>query len=775
MKERRKKRRKDIRILLNKFKSEKSVVRLVSLGVVLVILCFIIGIFHSNRIFSSFQKTSYDYIFDRAQVTSRDFSSDFQRKGNIVRSEAVVLEEVNTVDKESICNCLKALENSGEFDYARYISNRGVKYKAEGNQVVAAFEAYDEVVDGVEDYMVYENFEPEISVDEICFAASVKSNGLVQGYLIGIVRASKMFEGFDNSSSTSVAERYLVDDKGMVVIYARGEDVFDGAGKNMYSILTSDCLDDFDAEVTRDDIINQLNTQRMANREITIKGRRGFVLFKELSGTNGWSLFYIVYDEDVQSIINPILIESVGSIIVIMFLMIFLATAIIRYLSNEQKKMYALAYVDELTAAPNENAFIEKTTELLKEFNNLPYVIMSFDIVNFRYINEGYGHEKADMILRSLAKALSESYGYNETYARLDADHFIGLCIDDGRLEERRKFITDRLKDYSEAIGMRYPIRMKTGLYYVRSHKEPVSDMIDKANLARKSVDGSDGRNLEAEYREQLMENTRRQEEIESKMESALQNGEFIPYLQPKWDMERDCICGAEALIRWKTKEGKIVPPGDFIPLFEKNGFVEKIDFYMLEEICKYIRRMLDENKEVYPVSINQSRYLMYDPNYLSRVQEIMLRYKVPRGLVELELTETVFFQDKSQMIEVMNRLKEMNMELSIDDFGSGYSSLNILRDIPFDVLKIDRGFLDESSQSEEGKWILRKIVEMAEGLHMRVICEGVETQEQAKMLLGIGCRYAQGYLYSRPIPMDEFIEKYDIVIPHEERYYFDW
>ena len=207
---------------------------------------------------------------------------------------------------------------------------------------------------------------------------------------------------------------------------------------------------------------------------------------------------------------------------------------------------------------------------------------------------------------------------------------------------------------------------------------------------------------------------------------------------------------------------GHIVSPGDFIPVFERNGFIENIDFYMLEEICKYIRRMIDEGREVYPVSINQSRYLLYDPNYIMKVQEIMLRYKVPKGLIELEITETVFFNEKERMLDVMRNLKEFNMNLSIDDFGSGYSSLNLLRDIPFDVLKIDRGFLDESAQSESGKWILRKIVEMADGLNLRVICEGVETHEQVDMLLDIGCIYAQGFLYSRPIPLEEFIEKYN-------------
>lgn len=757
----------ELREVIAKLKKEKSLLKLIGVCFVLLMVCLVIGIYHVNRIYQVYGDTSYDFIFDRAQVTSKNFTEDFRRKGSMVESEAMVLSSLPTIGKDNICQGLQGLQTSGEFDYARYISTRGIKFRPDGSLNSIIMSDYAKYVDPNEEYSVFKNFDPEYSDDELCFASAVTNNGIVQGYVVGIVNASRLFESFDNDSSNSVAERYLVDNKGTIIIYTKGDDLFDGDNKNIYDLLTQNCLDDYDAENTKEEIKNQLIAEEMMRREVTIGANEGYVLFKELSGISGWAIFYIVYDHNVQTMIRPVLIESSISILVIMIFMACLTVFVMRYLSSEQKKMYELAFTDELTNAPNENAFLEKAETLLHEYPDQPYVVMCFDIVNFRYINEGYGHEKADMLLRALAGALKDSYSYNETYARIGADRFVGLVIDDGRLEERRKFITDRIKETTDAIPMKYPVRLKNGMYYVSDRKESVADMIDKANLARKALTGEE-RNLDSEYRDQLMESTRKQENIESRMESALENGEFVPYLQPKWDMAKNHICGAEALVRWKDGNGKIVPPGDFIPLFEKNGFIEKIDFFMLEEICKYIRKMIDEGREVYPVSINQSRYLMYDPNYISRVQEIFLKYKVPRGLVELELTETVFFQEKDRMISIMNKLKELNMNLSIDDFGSGYSSLNLLRDIPFDVLKIDRGFLDESTQSESGKWILSKIVEMAEGMNLRVVCEGVETEEQVEMLLEIGCKYAQGYLYSRPIPMEEYIEKYDVLIDEE-------
>lgn len=749
---------------LKKIRKEKALVHLIGICAVLIIACMLVSAIHVRRIFSAFEQNSYDYVINRSELTSQYFSENFDRKGSFVLAEANVLAQDEDIDKDSICNCLKVLEETGEFSFARYVSNRGIVYQPNGSLNSTLLSSYNNILDPDKSINVYRNFSPELTKDEICFAAPVNKNGVFQGYVIGAARAAVMFESISMGSSTLVAERYLTDDVGNIVAYVKNNDLYDGSGKNIFDILTRDCIDDYAAQQVRDEVLNEINPNGIINRTISVDGREGNALYKQLSGSSGWAIYYIVYSDEVRRTIQPVLIESFVAMLIVILLMGIIASFVARYIEVEQKKVFDLAYVDELTRAPNENAFKEKATELLLDNPEVPYMLVCFDVMNFRYINEGYGHLKADMLLRDIAVAIRESYAYNETFGRLSADRFVGLCVDDDRSVERKEFVSEKIARTTEEIGMKYPIKFKTGIYYIRDKKEPISDMIDKANLARKSV-RSDSRNLEAEYHEQLMEETRKQERVESRMHEALENGEFHPYLQPKWDMAADTIYGAEALVRWVDKAGNVIPPGDFIPVFERNGFIEYVDFYMLEAICKYIREMIDEGREVYPVSINQSRYLLYDPNYIMKVQEIMLKYKVPKGLIELEITETVFFNEKERMLDVMRNLKEFNMNLSIDDFGSGYSSLNLLRDIPFDVLKIDRGFLDESAQSESGKWILRKIVEMAEGLNLKVICEGVETHEQVEMLLDIGCIYAQGFLYSRPIPIEEFMEKYNTPI----------
>ena len=749
---------------LKRVKKEKALIQVFVVCLVLVIACIFLSIFHVHRIFETFEQATYEDIINRSEISSKYFSDNFARRGSLVAAEAQVLAQDEAIDKESICNCLKVLEETGEFSYAYYISNRGIKYRPDGALNSVVMNRYSDTIDPNSNMTVYRNFEPERSNDEVCFAASVSKNGLIQGYVIGVATAGKMLETNTSNASSMIAERYLTDRQGNIVAYSKNDKVYDGTGKNIFDLLTRDSIDDYAAEQVREEVLNEVNPQGIVTRDISVDGRKGHALYKQLSGVSDWAIYYIIYVDDVRESIMPILVEGFVSMFMVILIMSLMIIFVIRYIQGEQKKVYELAYVDDLTRAPNENAFKEKATELLMENPDVPYILTCFDIMNFRYINEGYGHLKADMLLRDIAVVLRESYTYQETFGRLSADRFVGLCVDDGREEDRKKFIDERLERASEETGMKYPIKFKVGVYYIRDKKEPIADMIDKANLARKSVT-TRNRGLQAEYREQLMEETRKQERVESRMHEALENGEFHPYLQPKWNMATDQIAGAEALIRWIDEKGNIIPPDEFIPVFERNGFIEHIDFYMLDEVCKYIRQMIDEGREVYPVSINQSRYLLYDPNYIMKVQEIMLKYRVPKGLIELEITETVFFNEKERMLDVMRNLKEFNMNLSIDDFGSGYSSLNLLRDIPFDVLKIDRGFLDESVQSDSGKWILRKIVEMAEGLHLKVICEGVETHEQVEMLLDIGCIYAQGYLYSRPIPIEEFMEKYNTPI----------
>ncbi|MBQ6575149.1 MAG: diguanylate cyclase, partial [Lachnospiraceae bacterium] len=547
-----------------KTKREKELVQLIAVCTFLLAACVLIASFHVRRILTAFEQSSYDFIINRSELSSRFFSENFERRGTLVSAEAQVLSQGRNFNKERICSGLKVLEETGEFSYAIYVSNRGIKYYSSGSTNSTMLRPYAEAIDENKANTAYRNFDSKLTDDEISFGSPVEKNGIVQGYIIGVTSAGSMFETNPNAA-TMIAERYLTDSKGNIVAYTKNDQVYDGTGRNIFDILTHDSIDDYAASQVREDVLNEINSEEITNRPISVNGRTGYALYKQLAGTSGWDLFYIVYSDDVRATIQPILIESFGVMLIVIVIMAVMSSFVFHYIRNEQKKVYDLAYVDDLTRAPNENAFKEKATELLLENPEVPYMLTCFDIMNFRYINEGYGHLKADMLLRDIAVALRESYSYNETFGRLSADRFVGLCVDDERGVARKEFIDERLAKATEEIGMKYPIKFKTGIYYIRDKKEPISDMIDKANLARKSVVTSQ-RNLDAEYREQLMEETRQQERIESRMHEALENGEFRPYLQPKWNMTTDTIYGSEALIRWVDGTGNIIPPNEFIP-----------------------------------------------------------------------------------------------------------------------------------------------------------------------------------------------------------------
>lgn len=512
--------------------------------------------------------------------------------------------------------------------------------------------------------------------------------------------------------------------------------------------------------------INRMQTSLSTATEGTIEiksdeGRNVFVAYQEIRGTRDRFLT-VIYQEDILfDIVQPVLFRSFLLWVIILVIMLCTIGFVWSQARNAQKNVERLAFVDEVTGGRNLNYFRKKAAEIINQNREIPFLIYRFDILNFRYINEAYGHSKADAVLKACVQEFERIYSDNELCVRINSDHFLALVINSTERKTNYQAYTKAIGECARVNEVRYPIRFRMGIYQVRKDDYDIDIMIDHANAARKSMIGNE-KVLEATYSEKIVSNMKKVDAIESQMQSAIINDEFKIYLQPKWDIVNDCLVGAEALVRWIKKDGSMIYPSDFIPLFETNGFIEKLDFHMLEMLCKRLRDLeQDEKYKLVPISINQSRILINNPDYVKNVEKVISRYNTNVKNLEIEITETVFFDEKNKMIEVVNQLKELGLNLAMDDFGSGYSSLNILRDIPFDILKIDREFVSESVASKSSIIIMEKIIEMAKGLEIKVICEGVETKEQIDTLRDLGCTMVQGYYYDKPIPMDEFFEKY--------------
>jgi EAL domain-containing protein (putative c-di-GMP-specific phosphodiesterase class I) len=249
------------------------------------------------------------------------------------------------------------------------------------------------------------------------------------------------------------------------------------------------------------------------------------------------------------------------------------------------------------------------------------------------------------------------------------------------------------------------------------------------------------------------------EKKIENQMYEALKNNEFIVYMQPKIDLVSGLIAGAEALVRWKMPDGQILNPSEFIPTFEKNGFIDELDFYVYEETLKTLRYWLDIGKRPIIISLNVSRVHIKDSKFITKLDNLVKKYNIPSNLIEFEITENIFFNEQERLIYIMNSLRKKGFLISIDDFGSGYSSLNLLKMLPIDILKLDREFFMGNNMDQNDKIIISGIISLAKSLGLKVVSEGVETEEQAAFLRESCCDMAQGFLFYKPLPMEEFIK----------------
>ncbi len=443
------------------------------------------------------------------------------------------------------------------------------------------------------------------------------------------------------------------------------------------------------------------------------------------------------------------------------------------YRNNMKKKHIDLvehmAYTDLRYNLPNV-PWLEHNVPI--EFENLendnPSVqtfFAVFAMASNATVTKEYGRKIIDRQFMSMAKNLEKDAPVIFVAAGIDVEHLICYCKADS-LESMKAWAEEAIRKYSfmetADVNSKIVLRVRVGIS-AYSRMIYVQQAIDRAVMACHQNSNNDVNVFDEKLEEQLtMQHT-----IESRMEQALKDGEFQAWYQPKYDIRTRRIVGAEALVRWISPEMGFMPPGKFIPLFEQNGFVIPVDHYLLEKTCQLQRERLDAGKEVVPISVNQSRLHMTEDGYLEKMKAVVEKYKLPRGLIELEVTETVFgdFDSKSGIKsaeEIIKGLHDLGFTISVDDFGSGYSSYTMLGNLPMDVLKIDRLILVGADTSYRMRQILGNVIKLGKALKMKVICEGIETVEQENLLLELGCYLGQGFLNAKPMPVADFVSFFE-------------
>ena len=414
------------------------------------------------------------------------------------------------------------------------------------------------------------------------------------------------------------------------------------------------------------------------------------------------------------------------------------------------------AEYDPLTGIYNEETLFAEAERLIQSNEDKNYAIIRMDINHFKIINDLFSWSEGDKLLQYVAYIIEHNLNEGSICGHLNSDIFL-VCMEYTTKREIMNFI-NKIKEGLVDYYLPFNLVASFGVYIVEEREARLSSMCDWANLALKTIKGSSLVNY-AFYDNQLRNKMIQDKQVESEMEHALSNGEFYIVLQPKCDIVTGKVIGAEALVRWNHPEKGIIPPNSFIPVFEKNGFIVKLDAFVWEETCKIIKKWQDAGVECVPISVNVSRMHIFDVGFDKKLKGLVEKYQIPTSLLELELTESAFLENVSRLYDVMNSLREDGFVLSMDDFGSGYSSLNMLKNVPLDVVKLDREFLNETTTTEKGKTIVESTISMVQRLKMKVVAEGVETKEHANFLLEAGCHIAQGYYYSKPISVDTFEE----------------
>ncbi len=409
---------------------------------------------------------------------------------------------------------------------------------------------------------------------------------------------------------------------------------------------------------------------------------------------------------------------------------------------------------DTLTGIMNAVGFHRRVQEWIDRHSGKKFRIQRYNVDRFRDINGLYGREVGDKLLRDLARHMRRfDRGEDCFSAHLSADHFARFCAEDTMtMQECYDNFNSCFADYDLSIA----ITLHIGVYDLCETDCDASTMSYKALLALQSIKGSQAQRI-AYYEKGMMDEEREKGELLRDLDSAISNGEFEVWFQPQVDFTGRELVGAEALVRWRHPTRGLLMPGTFVPLLEQSGCIHRMDWYMLEQCCRYIRRWQDAMPGRHiNVSVNLSREDLDRPNLCDKIDDMLARYGIGRDVLHLEVTESAYVEDTLRVMKAVEELRGRGFIVEMDDFGSGYSSLNALKDIDIDKLKLDMRFLSGES-NEKGHIIVQFIIGMAQALHLPIIAEGVETREQAEMLQELGCREMQGYYFSKPVPAEVY------------------
>lgn len=588
----------------------------------------------------------------------------------------------------------------------------------------------------------------------VIYAVSLSSKDHIA--LVGWIPTDTMELLLNTDTFKGIGFSHIVSLNGDYILSSKNENAVLNQGSNFFDMLEKlgEVEDASIVQAMKEDMQNGLT----GSISYSVSGNQRALTYVPLPNSD-WYLLSIVpsdaYVQDIHTFTNQAIL-AVALISVILFTVVSIAIFMISLKKN--KVISDIAYVDPVTTGNTKTRFEQEWKDKIEQFSPYSYVII--DIRKFKLINDKKGSHGGDDVLRHVYRCIQKHLHKGEFTARLQADMFevVFDSVSKEEVAQRLVDIAEEINAFNKERNTPYYLPIDCGIYLVESKDEDLVIIRDRANSARKNNKENNQAHLcSCTYYNDLERIAMVQEkEIDNAMEKALENEEFIVYLQPKVNIHTNKVAGAEALIRWDSPTMGFMSPDKFIPYFEKNGFIVKLDQYVFEKVCKQLREWIDQGIEPVPISVNLSRRDLYDHKYLERYKEIQEQYQVPSKLLEIEFTETLFFEDLELLKQSIQEVHEAGYLCSIDDFGSGYSSLALLKEIPVDILKLDKTFFDNITDAR-GNTVIEHVIALAKDLDMTTIAEGIETVIQVDRLRSIHCDLIQGYVYYKPMTIENF------------------
>lgn len=730
-------------------------------------ICLLIGCI-SQYLFGSIANLYTESVQGRLEERALQYEKSFVFKMTsdlrTLRAMACMLEDATAADTDTLLPSLWDACRTAGFVRLIYVSRDGEcrELDARGRlDTVQVEDETDEMQYAIQQalqgnsYCSQAFYDPVLGYNALGYATPVYTNGDISGVLACAVSAETYADILSAIGSVSeIGAAAVLSDDGRVVASTRTYQTH-----GFFQLSESAYL----SEEVRDLLLQALSADETQ-----------FLKFK----LNGLTLYACVMPMNVQSDKIVIVDTDTGISDAVsdmayyarMIGILFCATSLIfvmavLYINRRHNvQLLQIAYHDRLTGAYNRYKFLQLLDQNWKK--NVDYTVASINIRKFKYINELFSPSQSDQLLRDICAVLKRNMEPGEFFCRDTADTFVLSLkkLEKEAVRTRLERIFLEINGSCKSIHLNYPISFYCGCASTvdcsskNRDEELMSHVMMALSCAKQSQQaGIFFYDVETHEKELL------QNYIENNMEHALQNGEFQMFLQPKMRLTQGTLSSAEALVRWVRDGKQTIFPDQFIPVFERNGFCIQLDYYMVEQACKQIRAWMDAGLSPVPISVNQTKLLFYEEDYVERICDITRRYRVPSNYIVLEILEGLALENPDKVSDCIARLHGYGFRISMDDFGTGYSSLNTLSQLQIDELKLDRSFLVQAGQSTEHsrRKILEVVIEVAKRLHITTVAEGIETADDVRLMQELNCDYGQGYYYSKPIPAEKFTQTF--------------